>query len=190
MSGPVVAVLRRHGRLLALIALALAAWLARDRFGDGDGAVAAARQRPPRAARAALPPTRVAAAGPAAEDVCTTPAAMPQRAAWQTAAADPFAPPRATVPRAVVAPPVPVPVAPVAVAPATPRLPYRFLGHFDEPGQAPTVFLGLGDQLIQARAGDSLAGGFRLETIGKRELGFVHIQQGVPVRMPIDGEPS
>jgi hypothetical protein len=178
------AALRRHARLIVLVVLALAAWLARDRFVDGG--VAAATTKGSAATRTA----RAAAAAPGADDVCAAPAAMPQRTAWQVASADPFAAPRAPVARAVPVPVAPAPVVLAPTAPATPRLPYRFLGHFDEPGQPPTVFLGLGDQLIHARAGDSLAGGFRLETIGRRELGFVHIQQGVPVRMPIDGEPS
>ena len=57
-------------------------------------------------------------------------------------------------------------------------------------GQPASVYLSLGDKLIQARAGDTLEGGYRLDKIAPRELTFVNLQQNVTVLMPVDGEPS
>jgi hypothetical protein len=110
------------------------------------------------------------------------------------AAADPFAPlPPPAPPRvaraAAVAAEVPV-APPPPPPPAPPRLPYRFVGLLAEAGQPATVFLALGEQLIQARAGETLEGGFRLESIAARELVFLHLQRNLTVRLPVEGEPS
>ena len=69
-------------------------------------------------------------------------------------------------------------------------MPYRFFGALLEKGQPASVFLGLGEKLIQARVGDTLDGGYRLESIAPRELTFKHLQMNVTVRMAVDGDPS
>ena len=59
-----------------------------------------------------------------------------------------------------------------------------------EKDQTASVFLTHEDRLIQARAGDTLDGGYRLLSIALRELTFLNLQQNLTVRMPVDGEPS
>jgi hypothetical protein len=59
-----------------------------------------------------------------------------------------------------------------------------------EPANQPKVFLSLGEKLIVAGAGDTVEGGFRLDTIRATELVFTHVQLGQTVRMPLSGAPS
>ena len=54
---------------------------------------------------------------------------------------------------------------------------------------APSVFLAIGERLIVAKSGDTVEGGFRLQTVSARELTFVHVQQNVTLRMSVDGGP-
>ena len=54
----------------------------------------------------------------------------------------------------------------------------------------PKERLSVGDKLLVAAAGDALDGGFRLDAIKPTELVFIHVQQGVTVRMPLSGAPS
>jgi hypothetical protein len=179
-------------RLLALVGLALALWAVRSQLvGDADALVS------PRAARAPV------AAAPRdvdpSQQICSTPGALPVRAAFAAkGATDPFAayaPPAPPAPRVAQAPPPP-PVVVIApppappVAPAPPVLPYRFLGAVREPGVAPRVFLARGEALITAQAGDTLDGGFRLESVAPRELVFMHLQQQRTVRLAVEGEPQ
>jgi hypothetical protein len=58
------------------------------------------------------------------------------------------------------------------------------------PGKKPQVFLSVGDKLLVAAPGDALEGGFRLDAVKPTELVFIHVQQGVTVRMPLSGAPS
>jgi hypothetical protein len=101
-------------------------------------------------------------------------------------------PPPAPKPAPVVVEPPPPPAAPVvAPPPPPPTLPYKFVGMLETlPSARPQVFLSVGDKLLVAAAGDSLEGGFRLEAIKPTELVFIHVQQGVTVRMPLSGAPS
>lgn len=176
-------------RLGALVAVALALWAWRA-TNDGDGGVVQAASRASRDATVAAPRTRVPE--PGLDDLCIVPAALPQRtpfAALVTGSpfSEPPPPPARRVARVELPPP------PVAIEPPPPpplKLPYRFYGVYNEPGKPAMVFLGLGGALLHARAGDTLEGGFRLESIGRRELSFVHLQQNVTLRMPIDGDPS
>jgi hypothetical protein len=106
-----------------------------------------------------------------------------------------FEPPPPPAPKAapaVAAPPPPPPAAPVAAAPSPPpALPYKFVGMLETlPSAKPQVFLSVGDKLLVAGPGDALEGGFRLEAIKANELVFIHVQQGVTVRMPLSGAPS
>ena len=179
-------IVRTRWRLLALLAVALGLWLLRDSF------LADPVARPGSRAGAALAsPARSIV--PSLEDLCVVPAALPRRPTLLAGGeANPFVePPVALARRAPKAEPPPAPgPAPEPPPPPPPKLPYRFYGVFNEPGQAPMVFLGLGNALIHARAGDTLEGGFRLDGIARRELTFVHIQQNLTLRMPIDGDPS
>ena len=108
------------------------------------------------------------------------------------AAGDPFSmppPPPVPTPKAVTPPPV-VAVAepPPPPPPPEPKLPFKFLGMFVDPGHPTRVFLGLGDNLITAAPGDVLEGGFKLEKIGPKDIEFVHLQRKLVLRMPIEGD--
>ncbi len=183
------------------VAIGLAAWSAWSVFKPADLAAPDAARR-----RQAATSQSVAAVGhaPAPMRVPTStaaPAAMGAlavRGAVDVAATrDPFdanpwvvkrAPVVATT--ALVAPaPVPeVQATPALPLPAPPpQLPYRFLGTYAEKADSPSVFLAMGDRLIIAKAGDTLDGGFRLDTVSARELTFTHIQQNVTLRLSVTG---
>lgn len=177
---------RARLRLAALVALALVLWWWRD-FGTAEAVVPATARTTPAGANT----VRAKVAEPGADDLCIVPAALPRRGPFASlAAASPFSEPPPPAPRRVARVEAPPPVAAEPAAPPPPKLPYRFYGVYNEPGKPAMVFLGLGSALLHARAGDSLEGGFRLESIGRRELSFVHLQQNVTLRMPIDGDPS
>ncbi len=172
-------------RMLGLLGAALTLWFLRAEFLPASNADAA-RQRP----SGPKPSARAAADG----DVCTVPAQLPERSAFAAfSKEDPFLGPR---PPAAAAPaPVPEfagpPLRPPPPAPAPPpRLPYKLVGVMREKDQTASVFLTHEDRLIQARAGDTLDGGYRLLSIAMRELTFLNLQQNLTVRMPVDGEPS
>lgn len=101
-------------------------------------------------------------------------------------------PPKAAPVVAAPPPPPPPPAAPAPpAAPPLPTLPYKFVGMLETlPGKKPQVFLSVGDKLLVAAPGESLEGGFRLDAIKPTELVFIHVQQGVTVRMPLSGAPS
>ncbi|MGY0194540.1 hypothetical protein ACWA7J_05625 [Leptothrix sp. BB-4] len=135
------------------------------------------------------------AAAPAASGATLVAAARLEPAARADAfGARSFEPPPPPPPKAapVVAAPPPPPAAPVvAPPPPPPTLPYKFVGMLETlPSAKPQVFLSIGDKLLVAAAGDALDGGFRLEAIKPTELVFIHVQQGVTVRMPLSGAPS
>lgn len=182
-------------RLIALLGLAVALWWARSLLlpagGSGGGNETVGGR--PRVAGLATRTSPLASL-PTAADVCTTAAALPLRELLDAGShADPFTPPQvvvvqaAPVVQAFVGPPPPPPPRP---PPPPPRLPYRLLGVLNEKGQPGVVYLALGDKLIQAQAGDTLEGGYRLENVGPRELIFLNLQQNLTVRMAVDGEPS
>lgn len=179
----------RNRRLLLLATTAAGLWWLRGQLPAADegvvGAASASDRGAPLQRGAALPPDGV---------LCTVPRELPARALLAVRAkADPFSlppPPRA---RAVVqaAPPPAPPPPPPAVAPRPALvLPYRYLGGLSEPGATPRVFLALGPEVIDARAGDALEGGYVLERIAPRELVFRHPQRNETLRMAIEGEPQ
>jgi hypothetical protein len=186
--------------LLALAAVALALWWARGLL--LPAAVAEADTARGRNSAARPPAARAVAANALAliaAEVCSTPEALPSRGRFGGVAhEDPFTGPRPVLlaaatprpPKPFVGPPLPPPPPPPAPPPPPPKLPYRFMGVLREANQPTSVFLALGEKLLFAHVGETLEGGFRLETIGARELTFVHLQQNVTVRMPVDGEPS
>jgi hypothetical protein len=121
--------------------------------------------------------------------VCTSPLSLPRRGQFEAAGVDPFSlpvrespkPPPNPAPVTVAAPTLPAP-------PPVPQLPYRYYGTVKERGLPPSVFLALDGALIQAKAGDVLQGGYRLESIAAHELLFVHLQQNLTLRLSVDGE--
>jgi len=170
-------------RLGLLVAAAAGLWLMRDSIvGSGAAApTAAPRPRPSAGAQ------KVAAL---AGEVCTVPTVLPERNPILASArgADPFSVPAPPPPKPVKAPPPPPP--PPLPPPPLPTLPYKYMGRYEVPNQPAMVFLSLGGTLIDARVGDTLDGGFKLTSIGKRELVFLHLQKNLTLRMPIDGDPS
>lgn len=179
-------------RTLALLGLAAALWALRAWMDTGDLADAPA----PRAGRpaAARPAMAASAAAPAW--------ALAERPPMDDAGQDPFgaalpaeapapAARRALAPAMVAsAPALPAPTLPAAASAPPPRLPYRFVGLMTENGKPARVYLALGDQLIEARPGDLLDGGYQLQSIAPRELVFLNTQLKLTVRMPVDGETS
>jgi|GEM_PF-3885998 len=176
-------------RLSILVSLALALWFGRDFLLNNTGA----RGKPVASAIAAARSAARAAAAVVDAPVCSTPAQLPQRGLLVAAGeADPFSPTQ----REVVRPPPPPPPPPVAIVappppapPPPPQLPYRYYGTMKERGLPASVFLAANSgALIQAKAGDVLEGGYRLESIAPRELIFLHLQQNLTLRLGVDGE--
>lgn len=176
--------MRSRSRLLILVSLAFVIWIARDALLKG---VATGAGPAVTTTAIAGPATRAAAAAIDAA-VCTTPQSLPQRGLFSAAGADPFSSLQRELPRPPPPPPVAVVVPPPPPPPPAPRLPYRYYGTVKEKGLPPTVFLALGGSLIQAKAGDVLEGGYRLESIAPHELVFVHLQQNLTLRLGVDGE--
>lgn len=183
----------RLWRLLGLAAAlaALAAWRMQTAEPDLTSVIAPAERRV--AARPAAVPQPANRASRA--DI---PVELPLRTAWQDdeAADDPFAArsiararPVAVLPRPA---PVPVPVQAEPVAPPppppAPTLPYRYLGQIAEPdGKDARVFLLLGEQVLIARAGDTLEGGWRLAAIQPQLLRFERPSDHLPLTLATDG---
>ncbi len=182
-------------RLFGLLGLAAALWFTRDALlPAGEAPPDRSRSRPP--APRSAPVATGAPAAASADDSPRGVAALVLRGPVEAGSRhDPFA-----APRPVAAPAKPAigrgpvdaapPPSPPPPAPPPPRLPYRFVGGLSEKGQPPSVYLTLGDKLIEARAGDTLEGGYRLDKITPRELTFIHLQQNLAVRLAVDGEPS
>lgn len=174
-------------RLIGGAALVVGVWSAWIVYGPKEANTAEVGRR-------ARPAHRVAPAQQAREEARDPTAAMPARSALAVAAnRNPFEarpwvvkrePPKVV---AVVAPPVVQPEAPPPPPPL--QLPYKFLGMYAEKTGAPSVFLALGERLIVAKSGDTVEGGFRLQSVSARELTFVHVQQNVTLRMSVDGGP-
>ena len=175
-------------RLLGGAALAVGLWSAWILYNPKETAAPDAGRR----ARSAVRPVTTAAAR--VETPTNDPAqAMAMRGAVAVAASrNPFearpwvvkgeAPKVVAVAPVVVEPPAPPPPPPL-------QLPYRFLGMYAEKSGSPSVFLSLGERLIVAKSGDTVEGGFRLQTVSPRELTFIHVQQNVTLRMSVDGGP-
>jgi hypothetical protein len=58
-----------------------------------------------------------------------------------------------------------------------------------ENGKPASVYLALGETLIDARPGDVLEGGYQLKSLSAKELTFLHQQSNLTVRLAVDGEP-
>ncbi len=184
------ALLRQRG--LVVVAAGLALWSAWSVFKPADVVAPEAPRRMRANAAAAgsgaLPAQRVDTQ--LAGQVFAVRAMVPPATARNPFDANPWVVKR-ELPKAVapvaIAPPAAVVEAPAPAPVAPPQLPYRFLGTYAEKTDSPTVFLTLGERLIVAKTGDTLEGGFRLETVSARELTFVHVQQNVTLRLSVTG---
>ncbi len=97
-----------------------------------------------------------------------------------------IAPPAPPAPPASAA--IAKPVATPPVAPQAPQLPYKFVGFIEpKPGVKPSIFLSLGDKLLVASEGDTLEGGYRLESISANELVFFSSQWNNTTKLSIEG---
>ncbi|MGB9991949.1 hypothetical protein [Pseudoduganella rhizocola] len=156
-----------------VLGTALAATVAAIFYPVEEESVVAVAERPAGAKAVAAKQVLVAAAE-----------APPQ---WLAADSDPFAP------RGWVAPP-PVPVAPppaVAAAMAAeappappPPLPYKFVGQMRD-GSNTVVYLSLGDQMVLARSGEVLDGGYKVTAISPSQIEFESVALGVHQTLPI-----
>lgn len=173
-------------RLLLLVAVAAGLWIARDRLLPASDVVEA----DVKGARATQRAPQAKPFDPSTAEVCVTPAALPERGHFAAVGTgDPFTPPKPPAPKpapvvAVAPPPPPPPPAPPPL-----RVPYRLMGGLSEKGVPVSVFLALGNAVINAKAGDVLEGGYTLQSISPRELVFVHQQLNQTVRLPVDGDP-
>jgi hypothetical protein len=91
-----------------------------------------------------------------------------------------------TAPRPVIAPPrpaasIPEPLPPPVVS--MPTLPYQYLGRMDQDG-VEYFYLGKGDEVVVARAGDTLAEGYRLTSASSTRLEFEHLTSGTRLFLP------
>jgi hypothetical protein len=128
-------------------------------------------------------PARPAAVAMPAAAAAVTAGAPP---AWVAADSDPFAP------RGWQPPPPPPPpqqaaasAAPVAnVPPPPPPLPYKFVGQMRD-GDATVVYLMLGDQVVLARQGEVLDGGYKVAALSSNQIEFESVALGIRQTLPI-----
>jgi len=154
--------MRRPPRIAVLIALlaGAAAWVAIDLRGPAAPTSAKAP-----ASRASGDTEQAAA--PASE---AKQPGIPARSALGRIAADPFSA-QAWLPRrkpaVVSAPPDPV----------APPLPYRFAGQFHRESGV-EVYVARGEEIFPVKAGDTLDGQYRVDSVSATEVSFVHIPSG------------
>ncbi|MEY4907155.1 MAG: hypothetical protein RL260_873 [Pseudomonadota bacterium] len=183
----------RLGPLLgvAVVLAALAAWRLDGVAPEPVAAAAAPVRRP--VLHAALPASTDLAADAAYR--------LPQRTDWLATQddadpPDPFAaravartprpaPPPRPVPAAnAVELPLPVPAPAPPPPPAPPALPYRYLGQIADPqGGDARAFLLFGEQLLIARPGEALDGGWRLTAIQAQALRFERVSDRLPLTL-------
>jgi hypothetical protein len=114
-------------------------------------------------------------------------AAVEPRASWIAADADPFAS------KGWQAPPVAVDVSrsvqPVVIAadappPPPPPLPFKFVGQMHD-GSDLVVYLSKGDQVVVARFGDLLDGGYKVSAISPSQIEFETVSSGLKQSLAI-----
>jgi hypothetical protein len=129
---------------------------------------------------------------PAAPIVSTSPAA-PQAA--QAGAKDlPALPARASlgeprgnlfgVPPAPAAPAPKRPAPQASIAPAPPPMPYRVAGRVVREGVS-QLLLARDNTVFQVQEGDTLEGGYRVESIGVNEITLLYLPLGVREHLPL-----
>jgi hypothetical protein len=141
------------------------------------GAAAAAAAWWPAARSVSVAP-EVAPSAPAAQ-----PAPSSNLGAWP--ARDSIGKPRGELfgaPPAVPAPAAAPPQAPAA--PVAPPLPYRVAGSVVRGGVS-ELLLVKGDVVLPVKEGDTLDGGYRVESIGPTEITLVYLPLGVRERLPL-----
>ncbi|HEY6863442.1 MAG TPA: cohesin domain-containing protein [Burkholderiales bacterium] len=112
-------------------------------------------------------------------------AELPERAPLQRAGKDPFST------RSWTPPPARRPAGPVAAAPppVAPPLPYRYVGELVLP-TGTQVYLARGDDTFRVSEGETLDGQYRVESIKRGEMVFVHLATGQQqtMRFSLPGE--
>lgn len=105
---------------------------------------------------------------------------------WIAVDNDPFSP-RSWVPpppAQVAAQANPAVMAAAIPAPPPPPLPYKFVGQMRD-GSNTVVYLSLGDQMVLARAGETLEGGYKVAAISQNQIDFESVALGVHQTLPI-----
>jgi len=108
--------------------------------------------------------------------------ALPEREALGKPQGEPFAP-RSWVPAAPKAAPK------VAAPPAPPPMPYRSAGRVVREGVAQAL-LARGDTVFAVREGDTLEGGYRVETIAADHITLVYLPLGTRDRIELGPSPG
>jgi hypothetical protein len=145
------------------------------------GAAAAAAWWP--AGRSVSVAPGVAPSAPAAQ-----PAPSSSLGAWP--ARDSIGKPRGELFGAPPAAPAPAAAPPQApAAPVAPPLPYRVAGSVARGGVS-ELLLARGDTVLSVKEGDTLDGGYRVESIGPTEITLVYLPLGVRERLPLPAEPT
>lgn len=94
-------------------------------------------------------------------------------------------------PVAVKAPPPPAPAPappPVVEAPAPPRPGFSVMGVYRARGEAVSLWINLGGQLILAQSGDLIDNHWRIEAIERQRVRLLHASLGIPAELPIPAE--
>lgn len=170
-------------RRWALLSLALAGTLAAIFYpADGEGGWTAdtADTASPSPASARVKVARKA-------DAVSDTAAQP---AWVAAGADPFSS-KGWQPEPVAPPPAALGAAPAPVAaidltpPPPPPLPFKFVGQMND-GADQVIYLSSGDQVVLARQGDVLDGGYKVSSISPTQIEFESVSSGLkqPLAIP------
>lgn len=69
-------------------------------------------------------------------------------------------------------------------APVAPPNPYRFAGRLVRGGQA-QIFLSKGDSVVAVRQGETIEGGYRVETIGEEQITLTYLPLGKKETIPV-----
>jgi hypothetical protein len=114
-------------------------------------------------------------------------AATEVRSSWIAADADPFASKawQAPLPVAEVSRAVQPVVVAEAPPPPPPPLPFKFVGQMND-GSDLVVYLSKGDQVVVARSGDLLDGGYKVSAISPTHIEFETVSSGLkqPLAIP------
>lgn len=154
----------RHGFLALLLAATLVAafWPAEEADHEA-GAVVEAVAKPRRATVAEDSPPAPALA--AAAGIRADPGRLVRDGGADLFPPQSFRPPPRPQPPPPELPPPP---------PMAPPVPFTFVGVWTEEGRE-TVFLDRGNQLLSARPGDTLPGGWRLDAVGAESLTLTYV---------------
>lgn len=113
----------------------------------------------------------------------------PEPSPWVAPDANPFAP-RAWL--GTLSAPTPAPLeivtvdtdAPEPASAPPPSLPYKFVGQMRD-GSATVVYLSLGEQMVLARAGETLDGGYKVASITATQIEFESVALGIRQSLPL-----